>query len=120
MCQCKGNSCCSSSNGCSCGSSCGCSKSQCGCKKSDCSKGEGCNYAAKFLELADQAWMDVLKEKIKENIRQNSPHLDELAKVISEANHERWKHKMEEKSCCGGYEEKLKKFFNGSSCCNKK
>jgi len=58
--------------------------------------------------------MEVLKEKIKENIKANSKNMDELARMISEANHERWKKKMDEKSCCGCFEEKLKNFFEQS------
>lgn len=114
--MCQGNSCCS---GGSCGcqaKSCGCNKSQCGCQKSSCgSSGEkSCNMADKFLELADQAWMEVLKEKIKENIKANAKNMDDLARLISEANHEKWQKKIESKKCCGGFEERLKSFFDQS------
>lgn len=121
MCHCQSS--CGSNCGCGCksqGCSCGCS--QCGGKKScgcDCGcckdQHKGCDYAAKFLELADQAWMEVLKEKIKDHIRSNAKNLDELAGLISEANHEKWQRKMEDKQCCGGYEAKLKEYFH--SCC---
>jgi hypothetical protein len=48
-----------------------------------------------FLELADQAWMEVLKEKIKEHIlATKGAHLKELAKIISEANQKRWQNKI--------------------------
>lgn len=124
MCNCH-QSCCSSSGcGCGCksqGCSCGCGSSQCGGQKScGCQCGsckdqhKGCDFASKFLELADQAWMEVLKEKIKEHIRNNAKNLDELAGVISEANHEKWQRKMEEKQCCCGYEAKLKEIFHQS------
>lgn len=48
-----------------------------------------------LIQLADEAWMEVLKEKIKENIRagKNGP-IDELAKTVAEANGERWRHKL--------------------------
>lgn len=78
--------------------------------KGGCGQGS-CNYAEKFLELADHAWMELLKEKIKEHINQSHTNIDELARLIAEANHERWQKKMEDKQCCGGYEEKLKNFF---------
>lgn len=136
MCHCHSHGqCCSSSGGCGCqskGCSCSCHKmemsggcqSSCGCGSKGCScqsKQGTCDYAAKFLELADQAWMEVLKEKIKEDIKSNAKHMDQLAHLISEANHERWQKKMENKQCTGGFEEKLKEFFH-MSCqnqCNK-
>lgn len=131
------SSCCGSNCSCGCqskGCSCSCHKSQCGCQTS-CGGGScgnecqseschpGCNYAQKFLELADHAWMEVLKEKIKENIQANSKNMDELARLISEANHEKWQKKMEDKKCCGSFEERLGEFFNQAcqqSCQNQK
>jgi hypothetical protein len=111
-CQSSQGSCCSGHKSCGCGSSgcgCGCQKKECGCKK------EGCHAAEKFLALADCAWMEVLKEKIKENIKANDSHLDDLARLISETNHQRWQKKMQEKDCCGSFEEKLAEFF-GQAC----
>ncbi len=65
--------------------------------------------------------MEVLKEKIKEEIRKNSPQLDELARLISEANKEVWRHKMESHRALGNYEEKMKQFFKcGSPSCDTK
>jgi hypothetical protein len=118
-CGCQGQSCscgchqaqggCQKSCGCSSqGGSCGCQKNQCGCGCKHC----GCDHATKFLELANQAWMEVLKEKIKEHIQKQSKHMDELAGLIAEANHERWKTKMENQQCCGGFKERLKNFFD--------
>lgn len=60
--------------------------------------------------------MEVLKEKIKDHIRSNAKNMDELARLISEANHERWQKKMENKECTGCYEEKLRDFFHSYSC----
>lgn len=127
MCHSYDHSGCGSSGGCGCqscscschkkemgygGHSCGCGSKGCGCQGL-CKQGS-CDYAAKFLELADQAWMEVLKEKIKEHIKSNAKNMDELARLISEANHERWQKKMENKQCTGGYEEKLREFFHMS------
>src|SRR5436853_7817118 len=78
--------------------SCGCQSKQCGCGCKHC----GCDYAAKFLELADHAWMELLKEKIKEQIQSHSKNMDELARLIAEGNRERWQSKMENQQCCGG------------------
>lgn len=117
MCQCKNQSCGCSSCGCSCQSKGGCcsQKSECGCQGKSCGCGGcggcKCNKAEKFLELADQAWMELLKEKIKTHIQSQAKNMDELARLISEANHERWQKKLEDKECCGSFEEKLKGFF---------
>lgn len=54
-------------------------------------------HVAKFLQLADEAWTEVLKEKIKEHIRAESKGLDQFAKLVAEANYERWKTKTQEK-----------------------
>jgi hypothetical protein len=71
------------------------------------------DFAHQLLELADAAWMEVLKEKIKENIRTSSDkNLDELAKIISETNKERWQRKMAKKKACESYKEKLASFFS--------
>lgn len=105
----------------------GCSSSHgvqasCGCQcHSGAVKHGECDYPAKFLELADQAWMEVLKEKIKEQIKTDAKHMDELARLISEANKERWHRKMANKQQNCNYEEKLKQFFssaceNGQKC----
>jgi hypothetical protein len=71
-----------------------------------------------FLELADEAWMEVLKDKIKAHILANDTKMDELAKIISEANHARWKMKMAGKHGCDDFKQKLHDYF-GSDCCNK-
>lgn len=116
MCQCKSSCGCGCQSSKSCCSEQECGKNQsCGCSscKSSCGEGSG-GFAHKFLELADQAWKEVLKEKIKKHIEVESKNLDELAKLISDANHERWKKKMESSHCCGCFEEKLENFFNQS------
>lgn len=66
-------------------------------------------YADELLALADQAWMEVLKEKIKEEIRQYSnDHLTQTAKLVAEANHLRWKEKLQSKKDLGEYEDRLR------------
>ena len=108
------SSCCDASCGC------GCQSQKC---HSSCSSscGSSCDdKAKKLLEIADMAWVELLKEKIKEHIKANDPKLDELAKIVSEANHHRWKHKMESvrcssgaSKCCDDYKKKLQELF----CC---
>lgn len=66
-------------------------------------------YSEELLNLADEAWMEVLKEKIKEQIKSTSAqHLDQLAKLVTETNHERWKYKMEERGNGESFEERLR------------
>lgn len=71
------------------------------------------DFAHELIEMADQAWMEVLKEKIKEQIKTTSgSNLDQLAKLVAEANHERWKHKMSLQKDVHTYQEKLAAFFS--------
>ncbi len=113
-------SCCGGGSSCGCGcSSCGCGGGSCGCgchQKSCCSEGSCCDYAENFLALADEAWMEVLKDKIKEHILSNDQKINEIAKIVAEANCERWKKKMACDHCCDSYEDKLSALFE--SCCN--
>lgn len=106
-------------------SSCCCGNSSCSC---NCCAEESCEgedneecKGTKLLELADEAWMEVLKDKIKEHIRATDTKLDELAKIVAEANHKRWKHKMKQEKCneeydqcCDDYHDQLCQLF--SSC----
>ncbi len=74
-----------------------------------------CHCAEKFLEIADEAWKEVLKEKIKTKIIEHKgEHLDKLAEIIAKANGEKWKHKISAKTKCNDFKENLKDFL--SSC----
>lgn len=65
-----------------------------------------------WLEVADEAWTEVLKDKIKEHIlATQSDRMKELAKIISEGNSQRWKSKMEKKGAIAEFKEKLCQFF---------
>jgi len=92
------------------------------CSESECHESQECHrnrnyencedHSQSFLELADCAWMEVLKEKIKEHIKQeDGQRLDELARIVSEANKKRWEHKMCKDKCCEDFEEQLCMFF---------
>lgn len=74
---------------------------------------EDCEECAeKFLELADKAWMELLKEKIKAKIAATcNDSLEQLAGIVSEANHHKWKEIMASKKCCCDYRTKLKEHF---------
>lgn len=73
-----------------------------------CHSEESCDFTKVLLELADEAWMEVLKDKIKEKIiSANGKQLDKLAATVSEANNARWKGKMAAKRACHEYKEKI-------------
>lgn len=72
------------------------------CQQTSCCEGHSHHhhhkYSEELLALADEAWMEVLKEKIKDEIRKtSSQHLDAMAKTVADANHQRWKFKMDQK-----------------------
>lgn len=73
-------------------------------------KDEKANY---FLELADEAWEEVLKDMIKEYILETQrDRIAKLAKIVSEGNHQRWRNRMEQKQDCKEFMEELIKFFS--------
>ncbi len=56
--------------------------------------------------------MEVLKEKIKAQIQTTSgANLDKLAKLVSDANHARWKNKLGAKNECDNFKEQVQDFF---------
>ncbi len=66
-----------------------------------------------FLELADEAWEEVLKEKIKEYIRgTQNDSMVKLAKMVAEANHKRWRNNIEQEQEEHYFMEELQKFFS--------
>lgn len=100
--------------GCGCGSSCGCG---CGSKHHhhhDSEEG-GCHCAEKFLEIADEAWVELLKEKIKAKIlAKKGEHVEKLAELIAMANGEKWENKIAAKIKCNKFKDNLKDFFSSS------
>jgi hypothetical protein len=123
--HCQGSSCSTGSSCCSqdhhskgsCGCGCGCNSScGCGCQNCNCSCHKQGKYADQLLHLADEAWMEVLKEKIKDEIRASSGEkLTEIAKLVSTTNHARWREKMQSKKECDDFECQLKNVMSGSS-----
>lgn len=92
---------------CSCGCGCGCGSHH------HHHEGEGCHCAEKFLEIADEAWKEVLKEKIKAQIiAHKGEHLDKLAELIAKANGARWKHKISSKTKTNEFKDALKELFS--------
>lgn len=83
--------------------------SNCSCAKCHCPCHQQCKYSDELLQLADEAWMEILKEKIKEEINLNAgEHLTKLAKLVSSANHARWRDKMQAKKDHEDFETQLK------------
>lgn len=94
-----------------CNSSC-----QCPCHhhhEEDCHQHESGSFADQLLHLADEAWMEVLKEKIKKDIEtKEGSQLDELAKLITQSNHQRWIAKMEEKKTGTEFQSQLQSLMH--------
>lgn len=66
-----------------------------------------------FLEIADAAWTEVLKDKIKEHIlTTQNDRMTELAKIVSEGNSSRWKLKMEQENSIEDFQENICRFFS--------
>lgn len=100
--ECSSETCCSCQN-CSC--SCHNNQNTCGDKPEMISE-----Y---FLQVADEAWEEVLKDEIKKHIlATQKDRMSKLAKIVSEGNNKRWKHKMEKKQGCAEFHEELCSFFS--------
>ncbi len=83
----------------------------------DSNSNECCNMAERLLELADEAWFELLKEKIKKEIESTSgAKMNELAKMVAKANCERWSHKIKGKAKCEEFKHNLKSFFMDGEC----
>lgn len=105
--ECHQGSCCTQNHHShsSCHSSSGCCEDQdCGCSCHH----HGQKYSDELLALADEAWMELIKDKIKEEIKKNSgEHIDRIASLVAKTNHARWKFKMDEKQNEHTYEDEL-------------
>lgn len=76
------------------------------------SDSECCNMPEKLLCLADEAWKEVVKDKIKKEIEKNAgAKLDALAKLVAEANHQKWTHLIEGKQKCDSFKDQVKEVF---------
>lgn len=73
---------------------------------------ENCDMHEKLLCLADQAWKEVLKEKIKAEIEKTSGQkLNNIAKLVAETNHRRWSHMIEGKQKCEEFKQQLREIM---------
>lgn len=88
----------------------GCSSHDAGCCHSEHHHHE--HFSHELIEMADEAWMEVLYEKIKEKIRAtNGQHLEQLASIVAEANQARWRHKLAKQTDIQDFEQKVTDFF---------
>ena len=82
-----------------------------------CTTDECCDMPAQLLCLADEAWRELVKDKLKAAIEEScGEKLDELAKLVSEANAYRWQHKIEAKTKCEEYKSNVRTFFTDCGC----
>lgn len=73
---------------------------------------QGCDFSQQLLQLADQAWWNVLEEKIEAEVRQqNGAYLDALAKAVAQSNDQRWKSKIAQKSAIENLEAEVARIF---------
>jgi hypothetical protein len=73
---------------------------------------ECCDMPEKLLALADAAWAELVKEKIKKEIEAScGEKLNKLAKLVAETNKAKWSAKIAAKQGCNEYREGLFKFF---------
>ncbi len=77
---------------------------------------EHCDMPEKLLNLADEAWYEVLKDKIKgEIIKSSGKHMDDLAKLVADANKDKWVHMITGKVKCEEYKQNLKALMTAAA-----
>lgn len=97
---------------------CSADKAQCSQEQSaqECSsnKEQECNLHEKLLCLADEAWKEVLKEKIKTEIEKSQGEkLNALAKLVAETNHRKWTYLIQGKKACDDYKNQVRSLVAG-------
>lgn len=72
-------------------------------------EGHELSYADMLIEMADEAWEEVLKDKMKAEILKTSgEQLDQIAKLVTQKNSERWKGIMSNKESDEKYKDTLR------------
>ena len=99
----------------------GCEEQGCGCEESkgSCQSGCGCegscsceskSMAGMIMNLANEAWMELMKEKMKHAYEKaTGDKMNKIAQVGIEACIAYWGNQMKDKSSYDEFEEKLKK-----------
>lgn len=76
------------------------------------SKEQECNMHEKLLCLADEAWKEVLKDKIKQEIEKSQgAKLASLAKLVAETNGRKWAYMIQGKKACDDYKTQVRVLF---------
>lgn len=108
--------CCSNEKSCNCACHSQCKSCCCPCHAKHDQCDEECSSESKtnyFLEIADEAWEEVLKDKIKDHIlKTQNERMNKLAKIVAEGNNQRWKNKMEKRHGYMEFQEELCEFFS--------
>lgn len=93
--------------------SCCCHEHTCGHGQHDEHHDDHQGFAGQLIELADEAWMCLLKEKIRNHVETTAgKQLDELAKMVAETNNNRWRLKLEGDRGCKEFKQKVADFFS--------
>ncbi len=99
--ECNDNTCCTTND-----------ETQCDSAGEEC-----CTMHETLLELADEAWYEAVKDRIRKEIDAScGEKLDELAKIVTEANQCRWQHKIGGKVKENAYKTRIREFFESASC----
>ena len=96
---CEDDKCCETGNEC-------CEDSKCG---SECSCDSGSSKAGMIMGLANEAWTELMKEKMKKAYEKEiGAKMDSIAKIGVEACIAFWGNKMKDKASFDEFEEKLR------------
>ena len=83
-------------------------------KKKQCHHNSGCEMTDGMLRLADEAWEELVKEKMKKIFEEhNGEKMNKVAQASVEAATAFWQTKMEGMSRCHESKEKIKAAFMG-------
>lgn len=94
-----------------------CSSTECCTTDSKGNNDHECTMHEELLALADEAWMELLKEKIKGEIEKSGgAHMDKIAKLVADANCAKWGDMIAAKTKCNAYKESLKALMSGDCC----
>ena len=86
-----------------------CSKSE---EKTSCSFEQELKDCA-FQKLANQAWKDVLVEKIKHClIEEKGEQIERLAKILAKENIQKWKYKLAQKNVQKNFEREVENYIS--------
>ena len=84
------------------------------CSGSSCNKSSGCEMTDMLMHIADSAWAELMKDKMKKLFETHrGKNMDKLAKASVEASLAYWEHKMKGKMACHENKEKLKQAMMG-------